>query len=183
MLCFAARKVRKPVYDENPTYGPLVKLRRFGKNKKIIEVYKMRTMHPFSEYIQDYVLKHNGYAENGKPAGDFRLTSWGKFLRKYWLDESPQLLNVLKGEMKIVGVRPLSKRFLEEYPEDVKELRFKHKPGCFPPYVALLKQEVSEYIESERTYLEEKIKHPYTTDIKYFSKSVYNILTNKIRSS
>jgi lipopolysaccharide/colanic/teichoic acid biosynthesis glycosyltransferase len=140
-------------------------------------------MHPYAEYIQDFVLSLNGYSPIGKPAEDFRLTAWGKFFRKYWLDEVPQLINVFKGEMKLVGIRPLSLRFLEEYPEDVKEQRIKHKPGCVPPYVALLKQDVEQYIESEKIYMNEKEKHPYTTDIKYFSKAVYNIVTNKIRSS
>jgi lipopolysaccharide/colanic/teichoic acid biosynthesis glycosyltransferase len=180
---FVTRKTGKPAYDPNPSYGPLFKMRRVGKNGKIIQVYKFRTMHPYAEYLQDYVLRINGYSEIGKPADDFRMTNWGKFMRKYWLDELPQLINVLKGEMKLVGIRPLSKRFLAEYPEDVLQMRLKHKPGCVPPYVALLKQDVEEYIESERIYLLEKEKHPYSTDIKYFFKAVYNILTNKIRSA
>jgi len=166
-----------------PSYGPLFKMRRVGKGGAPIYVYKFRTMHPYAEYLQDYILKVNGYSEVGKPADDFRLTSWGKILRKYWLDELPQLINVLKGEMRLVGIRPLSNRFLKEYPDDVLKLRQKHKPGCIPPYVALLKQEVSEYIESERIYLLEKEKHPFITDLKYFSKAIYNILSNKIRSA
>ena len=180
---FVTEKIKKPVYDLNPSYGPLFKMRRVGKNGKIIQVYKFRTMHPYAEYLQDYVLRINGYSEIGKPADDFRMTNWGKFMRRYWLDELPQLINVLKGEMNIVGIRPLSKRFLDEYPEDMLKMRFKYKPGCVPPYVALLKQDVEEYIESERTYLTEKEKHPYSTDIKYFFKAIYNILTNKIRSA
>jgi lipopolysaccharide/colanic/teichoic acid biosynthesis glycosyltransferase len=180
---FVTEKIKKPVYDLNPSYGPLFKMRRVGKNGKIIQVYKFRTMHPYAEYLQDYVLRINGYSEIGKPADDFRMTNWGKFMRRYWLDELPQLINVLKGEMNIVGIRPLSKRFLDEYPEDMLKMRFKYKPGCVPPYVALLKQDVEEYIESERIYLTEKEKHPYTTDIKYFFKAIYNIFTNKIRSA
>lgn len=180
---FVVKKVKKPYYDLNPSYGFIFKMPRVGKDGKIIKVYKFRTMHPYAEYLQDYILKMNGYSEIGKPAADFRLTTWGCFMRRYWLDELPQLINVLKGEMKLVGVRPLSKRFLAEYPEDVLRMRLKHKPGCVPPYVALLKQEVSEYIESERIYLTDKRKHPYTTDLKYFLKAVYNILTNKIRSA
>jgi lipopolysaccharide/colanic/teichoic acid biosynthesis glycosyltransferase len=180
---FVTMKTREPYFAETPTYGPIVKLNRVGKKGKMIKVYKFRTMHPYAEYIQDFVLSLNGYSPIGKPAEDFRLTAWGKFFRKYWLDEVPQLINVFKGEMKLVGIRPLSLRFLEEYPEDVKEQRMKHKPGCVPPYVALLKQDVEQYIESEKIYMNEKEKHPYTTDIKYFSKAVYNIVTNKIRSS
>lgn len=180
---FVVKKTGEPHYDPNPSYGPIFKMRRVGKGGKIIQVYKFRTMHPYAEYLQDYVLKINGYSEIGKPAADFRMTTWGKFMRKYWLDELPQLINVLKGEMRLVGIRPLSKRFLSEYPDAIKKMRLKHKPGCIPPYVALLKQDVEEYIESERIYLLEKEKHPYTTDFKYFFKAIYNILTNKIRSS
>lgn len=183
LLYFVGKKIKEPYYDLNPSYGPLFKMRRVGKDGKIIFVYKFRTMHPYAEYLQDYIIKMHGYSEIGKPANDFRLTRWGKFMRRLWLDELPQLINVLKGEMKLVGVRPISQRFLKEYPEDVLQLRLKQKPGCIPPYVALLKQDIKEYIESERIYLIEREKRPHITDVKYFFKAVYNILTNKIRSS
>jgi len=183
LLYFVGKKIKEPYYDLNPSYGPLFKMSRVGKDGKIIYVYKFRTMHPYAEYLQDYIIKMHGYSDIGKPANDFRLTRWGKFMRRLWLDEMPQLINVFKGEMKLVGVRPISQRFLKEYPEDVLQLRLKQKPGCIPPYVALLKQDIKEYIESERIYLNEREKHPYSTDIKYFMKAVYNILTNKIRSS
>ena len=55
---------------------------RIGKNGNIINVYKLRTMHPYSEYIQDHILQKYGYNDSGKPANDFRLSTWGKFLRK-----------------------------------------------------------------------------------------------------
>lgn len=180
---FIVKKVQQPLFDKHPSYGPLCKMQRVGKSGKTIGVYKFRTMHPYAEYLQDFILRKNGYSEIGKPACDFRLTSYGKFMRKYWLDELPQLINVLKGEMNLVGVRPLSKRFLAEYPEDLKLMRFKYKPGCVPPYVALLKQDVSQYLESERIYLNEKEKNPLKTDIKFFFKAAGNIITNKIKSS
>ena len=180
---FAVKKVKEPAYDMHPSYGPLFKMQRVGKDGKMIGVYKFRTMHPYSEYLQDYILKQNGYSAIGKPANDFRLTSWGRFMRRYWLDELPQLINVLKGEMSLVGVRPLSKRFLAEYPDDIKQRRQKYKPGCVPPYVALLKQDVKQYIESENIYLTEKEKSPFTTDVKYLFKALVNILTNKIKSA
>lgn len=180
---FVVMKTREPEYNLTPSYGPLYKMPRIGKGAEIIYVYKFRTMHPFSEYLQDYVLKLNGYTAIGKPADDFRLTKWGKFMRKYWLDEFPQLINVLKGEMKLVGIRPLSKRMYQEYPDDVKEMRILHKPGCIPPYVSLLKQGVMASIEAERQYLIEKKENPISTDIKYFKMAIFNIITNKIRSS
>lgn len=182
-LHFIVKKVRKPHYDMNASYDLIFKMKRIGKNGKFIYVYKFRTMHPFSEYIQDYIIKKYGYNEAGKPAQDFRLASWGRFLRKYWLDELPQLINVLKGEMKIVGVRPISETRFNEFPEDLKVERIKHKPGCIPPYVALLMPDDVGNIEAERIYFEKKNKRPYTTDIKFFFKAIFNIISNKIKSA
>jgi lipopolysaccharide/colanic/teichoic acid biosynthesis glycosyltransferase len=180
---FVAKKIKEPAFDMKPSYGFLYKMPRIGKNGKIIGVYKFRTMHPYAEYLQDYVIKINGYSAIGKPAHDFRITTWGQFMRRYWLDELPQLINVIKGEMALVGVRPLSTRFLAEYPQELKEKRLKYKPGCVPPYVALLKQDVKQYIESEQTYFEDKEKYPFSTDIKYLFKAFRNVITNKIKSA
>jgi len=182
---FIVKKVSKPLYDNNPSYGPLYKMPRVGKDGKIIHVYKMRTMHPFSEYLQDYMVERYGYDNEGKGKikSDFRRTSYGIFFRKFWLDELPQLINVFKGEMSLVGVRPLSKTRFNEFPEDMKKRRTKYKPGCFPPYVALLMPNEEDNIKAEKIYLDQKEKHPIWTDIKFFWLSVYNILTNKIRSA
>ena len=73
-------------------------MNRVGKKGKIIGVYKFRTMHPYSEFIHDYIIKTNGYNAKGKIKDDFRTSRWGKIMRKYWIDEIPQLYNVLKGE-------------------------------------------------------------------------------------
>ena len=180
---FAVMKTKKPVEHQHPTYYPIIKLNRLGKNGKMIGVYKFRTMHPYSEYIQDYLVRLHGYNKKGKPARDFRVTRWGKLFRKLWIDEFPQLINVLKGEMKLVGLRPLSRVRFEEFPEDIKAERLKYKPGCIPPYVALNMPDDKENIEAERIYINDLRAHPKTTDIRYFLMAVYNILTNKIRSS
>lgn len=178
------KKVKQPEYNFHVSYGPLFKMKRIGKAGKIIGVYKFRTMHPYAEYLQDYILKTNGYAESGKPADDFRLTPWGRFLRRYWLDELPQLINVCKGEMKLVGVRPISQRYFQDIPKDLQELRLKHKPGCIPPYVALdRKSSVEAVLQSERDYLMEKLKSPYTTDIRFFCSALYNIVFRRKRSA
>lgn len=184
MLYFVVRKVSKPSFDMNPSYGPLYKMPRLGKNGKIFGVYKFRTMHPYSEYLQDYILRANGYANSGKPANDFRIPLWAKFMRKYWLDELPQLMNVLKGEMKLVGVRPVSQRYFRDIPKEMQKLRLTQKPGCIPPYVALNKEgNVMSVLQSERQYLEEKIKNPYFTDTKYFIKAIFNIVFKHKRSA
>lgn len=183
-IYFVVKKVGTPTFDMKPSYGPIYKMPRIGKNGKIIHVYKFRTMHPYSEYLQDYVLKRNGYAHSGKPANDFRLTPWGKFLRRYWLDELPQVLNMLKGEMKLVGIRPVSERYLQDIPDDLKKLRLSQKPGCIPPYVALnTASDLRSVQDAERIYLEEKIRNPYTTDIRYLFKAIYVIVFRKKRSA
>ena len=179
---FIARKSRPPAQDPNPSYGLLFKMRRVGKGGKPIFVYKMRTMHPYSEYLQRYTVEKFGYGEKGKVDRDFRVTAWGRMMRRFWLDEVPQLLNWVKGDLSLVGVRPLSEKFLENYPDELKQERFKYKPGCIPPYVAYKMQKVEDYMESERIYLEAKKKHPVYTDFSVFFLAVYNILTNKIRS-
>jgi lipopolysaccharide/colanic/teichoic acid biosynthesis glycosyltransferase len=132
------------------------------------------------------VLERNGYAQSGDGIGkiddDFRVTSWGRFLRKYWLDELPQIWNIFTRDLKIVGIRPLSKSFLAEYPRDFLEQRLHFKMGLLPPYAAHIHKSVAEYIESEQKYLASYEKHPIWTDFKYFFWIVFNILTDKIRS-
>ena len=178
------KKVKEPVFNMEASYGPLFKMQRMGKDGKLIGVYKFRTMHPYAEYLQDYVLNINGYAESGKPKNDFRLTPWGRFMRRYWLDELPQLINVCKGELKLVGVRPISERYFQDIPKDLQELRVKFKPGCIPPYVALdRKSNVESVLQSEREYLQEKIRRPYTTDTRYFFKAIFNIIFRRKRSA
>lgn len=178
------RKIKSPDFNMHVSYGPLFKMKRMGKNGEIIGIYKFRTMHPYAEYLQDYVLKLNGYADSGKPKDDFRLTPWGRFLRRYWLDELPQLINVLKGDLKLVGVRPISFRYFEDIPKEIQELRLKFKPGCIPPYVSLnRKSDVTSVLQAEKEYLNEKLKNPYFTDTKYFFKALFNILIRKKRSA
>ena len=184
LLYFVVKKVKEPSFDLNPSYGPLYKMPRIGKDRKIIGVYKFRTMHPYSEYLQDYVLKANGYADTGKPANDFRIPAWGKFMRRFWLDELPQLYNVLRGELKLVGVRPVSERYFQDIPKEMQKLRLTQLPGCIPPYVALNREgNVMSVLHSEKLYLEEKIKNPYTTDMKYFIKAIFNIVVKHKRSA
>lgn len=181
---FIAKKVKEPAFDMEPSYGPVFSMNRLGYRGEIIKVYKFRTMHPYSEYLHDYILKKYGYAQSGKPANDFRLTPWGKFFRKYWIDELPQLFNILKGEMKLVGVRPVSQRYFQDIPEDLQKLRNRQKPGCIPPYVALnVSSDVESVQNAERIYLIEKLKRPYTTDLRYFFKALFSIIVRQKRSA
>ena len=184
MHYFAARKVKEPAFDMSPSYGALFRMKRVGKNGKIIGVYKFRTMHPYSEYLQDYILNLNGYSETGKPANDFRLVPYAKFIRRFWIDEIPQLINLFKGDMKLVGCRPVSERYFQDIPKDLQDLRLKQKPGCIPPSVALNRGGTFDSVlEAEKQYFEDKINNPYFTDAKYFFMAIYNIIIRNKRSA
>lgn len=184
LLYVVTKKIKEPTFDMNPSYGLLYKMPRLGRNGEMIGVYKFRTMHPYAEYLQDYVLKMNGYAESGKPKDDFRLTPWGKVLRRYWLDELPQLINVLKGDLKIVGVRPISRRYFQDVPGDLQILRLKQKPGCIPPYVALNRNgNVTSVLQAEREYLIMSLNHQLATDVNYFFMALFNIFFKNKRSA
>lgn len=180
---FIAHKVSHPYIDEDPTYGPFIKLRRIGQRGKIIKVYKFRTMHPYSEYIQELVYDRNNLDEGGKLKNDFRVSTLGKILRKLWLDELPMLINLLKGQLKIVGVRPLSEHYFGLYSKELKEKRVKYKPGLIPPYYVDMPKTLEEIMDSEMKYLDAYEKHPLKTDVKYFFKAMYNIIFRHARSN
>lgn len=179
---YVMKKTSYPLLDFNPTYGPLIRLKRIGKNGKIIDVYKLRTMHPYSEFIQEFVYDRHDLDEGGKFKDDFRITTLGKICRKFWIDELPMIINLLKGEMKLVGVRPLSQQYFNLYPEEIQQLRIKFKPGLLPPYYADLPKSIDEIVASEKKYLERYQKHHFTTDFIYFFKILKNILFKKARS-
>ncbi len=181
-LYFLTRKIDSPHYDPDPTYGPLVKLNRVGKNGKLIKVYKLRTMHPYAEYLQEYIYKKSQLQEGGKFKNDFRISTLGRFFRKFWLDELPMIFNLLKGDLKIVGVRPLSKHYFSLYSPELQEKRMKTKPGLIPPFYADMPNTLEEIQESEMKYLLAFEKHSIGTDLKYFYKAMKNILFKHARS-
>lgn len=179
-----ARRLHQPEPVTQKVYGPLIRLRRIGKNGKIFTVYKMRTMHPYSEYLQSYIFEKNKLSEGGKFNRDVRITTIGKFMRKYWLDELPMLINVLNGDMKIVGVRPLSRQYFSLYSDDLQKLRTQYRPGLLPPFYADMPKTLEEIQGSEIKYLHQCNKNGvFLTDIKYFFIILYNILFKHARSA
>jgi len=181
-LFFVARKISEPHFPEDPSYGPFVKLERVGYKGKLIKLFKLRTMHPYAEYIQEYVYEKEGLETGGKFKSDFRISTTGKFLRMFWLDEFPSLINCIRGDMKIVGVRPLSKHYLSLYSKELQKRRINYKPGLIPPYYVHKPETLEEIMESEIRYMDEYDRHPWRTDIKYFFKVVWNIIFKKYRS-
>lgn len=184
LLYFVVKKINNPIENPvKPKYGFLITLPRVGKNGKIINVYKFRTMHAYSEYIQQYVFEQNDLAEGGKLKNDFRIPTYGIKLRKYWIDELPMIINLLKGDMKLIGVRPLSKHYMSLYDDELKELRIKVKPGLLPPFYVDMPKTLEEIIASEKKYLYQYFKNPIKTDFIYFLKIIQNIVFRGKRSA
>lgn len=178
------RKVKDPIWDDDPTCGILVKLNRVGYRGKMIGVYKFRSMYSYSEYLQPYMFEHEGLQKGGKFANDYRVNMWGRLFRQSWVDEFPMFINLLKGQMKLVGVRPLSRQYFSLYSPEMQELHVSVKPGLLPPfyYDAHTPETLEEVQESERRYIEAYHRHPFSTDWRYFWGAVGNILFKHKRS-
>ncbi len=177
-LHILAQKKSNPLERNETCVSPILRLPRVGKDGKMIDVYKFRTMYSYSQYLQDYVYEKNKLNKSGKLANDFRVNIWGKILRPIWLDELPMLWNVLRGDMKWVGVRPLSEHFFSLYTPEMQFLRTRVKPGMLPPFYFEKKTPVGldEIQDSERRYIESYLGHPTITDWRYFWGTVFNIL-------
>lgn len=116
-------------------------MRRLGKNRKVFRLYKLRSMVLSADvlertdprYRKVYIEKHT--RGNYKPSDDPRITAVGKIIRKYSIDEMPQIINVLRGDMSVVGPRPYLREELEEqqakYPGTERFVQEMHmvKPG------------------------------------------------------
>ena len=107
---------------------------RIGKNGKPFKCHKFRTMfNDADERLNEILLKDpekkNEWERYWKLKDDPRITPVGKFLRKTSLDELPQIFNVLKGEMSLVGPRPVVKKEIEDYYKEEAEYYFKVPPG------------------------------------------------------
>ena len=155
---------------------------RAGKNFKPFRIYKFRSMVVNAEQI----------GGPSTPGDDTRVTKSGKFLRKYKLDELPQLINVFKGEMSIVGPRPEVVEYAKLYTAEEK-IVYSVKPGM-TDYASLWNIDEGAILagaktteEAERKYLEEirpekvRLQMKYVkemslwTDIKIFLQTIKQI--------
>lgn len=181
-LFFIATKIKTISNVTNPSYRPIVKLQRIGYNKELITIHKFRTMHPYSEFLQKDIYEDNELDISGKFKNDFRITSWGKVMRKFWIDELPQIYDWIQGRINLVGVRALSEHYYSLYPKHLQDLRVKFKPGIIPPYYVDMPKNLKEICDSEERYLNQKAIAPLKTDIKYAVKAMFNIVFKGVRS-
>jgi Undecaprenyl-phosphate galactose phosphotransferase WbaP len=115
-------------------HNPIYAQERVGRHGKRFRAFKFRTMVPDAERALQAMIEQDPEVEaewkrNSKLRNDPRITRAGRFLRRTSLDELPQLLNVLKGEMSLVGPRPLPAYHHDKLPERVRSLREQVLPG------------------------------------------------------
>ena len=181
-LYLIAQRIEFPVQNKRPSFYPIAKLEKVGLDGKIIHMHKFRTMFPFSEFLQKRIFEDHGLSSTGKFKDDFRLTGVGKFLRKYWLDELPQIFDWLRGDVKLVGMRATSRHFLSLYPRDVYNLYVQVKPGLIPPIFDENTNGFDQIVKVELTYLQRYLDQPLRTDFQYFFQTFTDIVFRGIRS-
>jgi exopolysaccharide biosynthesis polyprenyl glycosylphosphotransferase len=152
--------------------GPIIyKQERVGQGEKNFWLYKFRTMIEDAEKETGPVLATED---------DPRITPIGRFLRRYRLDELPQLVNILKGEMSFVGPRPERPYFVKQFKESIPGYaeRFKVKPG-----VTGLAQVMAGYTTTPRNKLKYDLIYIYNQslflDLKILAKTVKVVLAGK----
>jgi lipopolysaccharide/colanic/teichoic acid biosynthesis glycosyltransferase len=133
---------------------------RFGKDGRIFSIYKFRTM----------VLNAPNCGPGITRDNDPRITKVGRILRKFKIDEMPQLINVLKGEMSIMGPRPEDPKYVACYPKEYGQI-LKVRPGMASP--AFIKYRHEEELlasagdDVEKVYLKKILPDKLCMDIEY----------------
>ncbi|UAG19722.1 sugar transferase [Paraclostridium bifermentans] len=140
--------------------GPVFfKQQRVGKNKKNFEIYKFRTMVTDAEKIGKQITIGN----------DSRITNVGKFIRKCKLDELPQLINVFKGEMSLVGPRPEVPKYVDLYDEYQEQILLV-QPGITDYASIEFRNEndiLGESSSPEETYIKDIMPTKIELNVKY----------------
>jgi lipopolysaccharide/colanic/teichoic acid biosynthesis glycosyltransferase len=144
---------------------------RIGKKEKPFRMFKLRSMYTNAEEkLKDLLDKNEISGAMFKMRDDPRVTKVGKFIRKTSIDELPQLINVLRGEMSLVGPRPPLTREVAEYTEYDK-MRLSVTPGCTGLWQVSGRNNLGfkEMVELDITYIE---KRNIWFDIKIMLKTV-----------
>ena len=152
---------------------------RIGQDGKIFKMYKYRSMvigadEKLKEYLQENEEARKEYKKYKKLKNDPRITKMGKFLRKTSLDEFPQFINVLKGEMSLVGPRP----YLLREKEEINGF-FKYITSCKPGITGLWQvrgRSNTTFTDRLTMDMEYYYNHTLKQDIKLLYKTVENVI-------
>ena len=165
--------------------GPvLFKDKRVGRNGKEIKVYKFRSMYVDAESrLREYLTEeqYQNWLVERKIDNDPRITKLGKFIRKTSIDELPQLFNILKGDMSIVGPRPITKLEIDlNFTEEERKILLLARPGLTGYWQVYGRSDV-DYASGERQRLElEYYSHRgFWFDIKLILLTVPAVLKSK----
>lgn len=160
--------------------GPVLFVQqRVGLKKRIFPMFKFRSMQVDADKLLKEI-EHLNEAEGPifKMKNDPRVTNVGKFLRKTSLDELPQLFNVLRGEMSLVGPRPMSIRDVDLFDQGVQRRRFSVKPGitCLWQISGRSELPFAKWLELDLNYIE---NWSIFLDIKILFKTIPAVLMSK----
>ncbi|MEY8446688.1 sugar transferase [Enterococcus ratti] len=162
------------IYLDEPGQPIFFSQNRVGKNKRLFKIYKFRSMCVDAEKkLPALLYKNEVEGAMFKMKEDPRITKFGKFIRKTSMDELPQLWNVLKGDMSLVGPRPPLPREVAQYtPYD--EQRLLVKPGCTGLWQINGRSNVnfSEMVSLDLEYIE---KRSLSMDFKIIYRTVFVI--------
>ncbi|WP_018755688.1 sugar transferase [Paenibacillus terrigena] len=163
---------------EDPSGSVLFYQTRVGKNERLFRMYKLRSMYTDAEdKLKDLLDKNEISGAMFKMKDDPRVTKVGKFIRKTSIDELPQLFNVLRGEMSLVGPRPPLKREVTEYTRYDKQ-RLSVTPGCTGLWQVSGRSNLNfkQMVELDLTYIEKKC---ILFDIRIMLQTVKTMLGSK----
>ena len=165
--------------------GPIFyKQRRVGYKGKEFYIYKFRSMYPDADKRLKEILEKDPKAREEwettfKLKNDPRVTPIGRFLRKTSLDELPQFFNVLKGDMSVVGPRPVVKEELEKFYKDKAKYYLSVKPGVTGYWQVEGRSNIEDYkkrVEMDVWYVKNR---SIWLDIKIILKTIWVMLTGK----
>jgi len=169
--------------------GPMIKLespgpiffaqKRVGRNGRIFKMYKFRSMYADAEERKKELMAQNEM--NGlmfKMENDPRITKTGAFLRKTSLDEFPQFINILKGDMSLVGTRPPTlDEFAQYSPYHKKRLSF--RPGLTGMWQVSGRSDITDFEEIVKLDVEYIDNWSFWLDIKILLKTFLEVFTQK----
>ena len=162
------------IYIDDP--GPIIfRQTRIGKDNKPFTIWKFRSMKVNAEEIKaDMIRQNRACASVIKTIYDPRVTKVGRFIRTTSIDELPQLINILKGDMSVIGPRP----FVEEEQKNLPYDRLVVKPGlsCFWQIGGKNSLPLREQIELDRKYVKER---SVIVDIKIIVKTMIIVIVGK----
>lgn len=157
----------------------IYKQERLGMSGEPFTMYKFRTMEHGAHDKQNQYEKD----DRGKVVNDDRFTIIGRWLKSHRVDEMPQLVNVAKREMSLVGPRPHSRAFYERYiPEDYTKRRQSVRPGIFKPMMAFSDYDNGGGLEfrCDEAFLADADKHPRTVVFRYLLRCLAPIRYKKV---